>query len=62
MLGLAPQAGKPAGIRAVVNIFGPSDFGTLTPTAASDASLRESLGKDMNAILKDLLGTSDPKA
>ncbi len=62
MLGLAPQAGKPAGIRAVVNIFGPSDFSTLTPTAAGDAILRETMGKDMNAILRDLLGTSDRRA
>jgi acetyl esterase/lipase len=62
MLGLAPREGKPAGIRAVVNIYGPSDLGTLTPTAFGDAILRQVLGKDMNAILVDLLGTSDRQA
>lgn len=62
MLGLAPRDGKRAGIRAVVNIYGPSDLSTLTPTALGDEMLRQGLGKNMNAILLDLLGTSDRKA
>lgn len=62
MLGLAPRQGKPAGPRAVINIFGPSDFRTLAPTEYGEAILRQVLGKDMNGILLDLLGTSDRKA
>lgn len=62
MLGLAPREGKQAGIRAVVNIFGPSDFRTLTPTALGEEILRQVLGRNMNEVLSDLLGTSDRKA
>ncbi len=62
MLGLAPRDGKRAGIRAVVNIFGPSDFRTLTPTDLGNEILRQVLGRDINGVFLDLLGTSDRKA
>lgn len=62
MLGLAPRDGKRASVRAVVNIFGPSDFRTLAPTDLGNEILRQVLGRDINGILLDLLGTSDRKA
>jgi acetyl esterase/lipase len=61
MLGLAPHAGKPTGIKAVVNIFGPTDLRTFAPTPFGDAILRKVLGKDMNGLFVDFLGTADRK-
>jgi acetyl esterase/lipase len=62
ILGLAPHPGKPAGIKAVVNIFGPTDLRTFAPSESGDAVLCRVLGKDMNALLVDFLGTSDSRA
>ena len=62
MLGFARQDGKPAAVKAIVNIFGPTDWRTWAPTKGGEAALVRFLHKDSNGILLDLLGTSDRKA
>jgi acetyl esterase/lipase len=62
MLGLARQRSKPTVIKAVANIFGPTDLSTFAPSEVGDGVLRKVLGKDMNDLFIDFLGTSDRTA
>jgi acetyl esterase/lipase len=53
----------PSKAQAVVNYFGPTDLRTWSATPQGDAILKAAVkGKDTNALLKDLLGTTDRKA
>jgi acetyl esterase/lipase len=61
MLGLAKPADEksPNGIRAVIDISGPTDFQTWIIDKEPDALLKKSVGVDLNELIADFVGTSD---
>ena len=59
MEGQGGSAGQPSKVQAVVNCFGPTDFSTWVPSTLAEAVLTLTLGKDSNALLRDLVGTAD---
>jgi acetyl esterase/lipase len=48
-----------AGVRAVVNYFGPTDLARLKTDAGTNALLRKIVGRDLDGMIDDYLGTSD---
>jgi acetyl esterase/lipase len=47
------------GVRAVVDISGPTDFRTWTIAKEPDGLLKKSVGVDLNELIADFVGTSD---
>jgi acetyl esterase/lipase len=61
MLGLAKQNGDKSsnGIRAVIDISGPTDFRIWKIDKAADDLLLKSVGVNLDGLIADFLGTSD---
>jgi acetyl esterase/lipase len=63
LLGLAKDRdGKASGVRAVVSMAGPTDLRTLRVNDEANAGFRKLLGRDLDGLLEDLLGTADRSA
>jgi acetyl esterase/lipase len=61
MLGLAKPPGEKSlnGLRAVIDISGPTDFQTWKIDKEADDLLKKSVGVDLNELIADFIGTSD---